>query len=291
MPESTGAGMDLQPNGRVLVRVGGAELGQGSRTVLAQIAAETAGIPYGLIDILDCDTALTPDGGITSASRTTFMSGNAVILAAEKFVEKLQEQYAMKPPYSADSLLELANRFTRSNDRLIVDAVYQPPATYSLEMEGEKERTKFISFSYATQAAIVDIDPMSCEVYVQKMIAAHDIGRAINPLAAIGQIEGSCIMGMGYAISEELILDMGYLATDTLAKVGIPTIDHSPSVEVILIEDADPNGPLGAKGIAEAATIPSAPAITNAIYDAIGVRVRRLPATPDRIVVERNRNY
>ncbi len=115
------------------------------------------------------------------------------------------------------------------------------------------------------------------------MIAAHDVGRAINPSGAKGQIEGSCIMGLGYALSEELILDQGRLVTDTLAKVGIPTIDHAPPVEVILVEDPDPNGPFGAKGIAEAALIPSAPALINAIHSAVGVRIDRLPATPDRV--------
>jgi CO/xanthine dehydrogenase Mo-binding subunit len=123
------------------------------------------------------------------------------------------------------------------------------------------------------------------------MIAAHDVGRTINPLGARGQIEGSCVMGLGYALSEEFILDHGYLATDTLAKVGIPTINHSPPIEVILIEDPDPNGPFGAKGIAEAAAIPSAPAITNAIHAATGIRIRRLPATPERIVTERLRGH
>jgi CO/xanthine dehydrogenase Mo-binding subunit len=156
-----------------------------------------------------------------------------------------------------------------------------------LEASGEDEQTKFVSYSYATQAAIVDVDEESGEVFVRRMIAAHDVGRAINPHGAIGQIEGSCLMGIGYAISEELILDRGYLVTDTLAKVGIPFIKDAPEIDVLLIEDADPHGPFGAKGIAEAAAIPTAPAVTNAIYDAIGVRIRELPATPDRVVTER----
>jgi len=118
------------------------------------------------------------------------------------------------------------------------------------------------------------------------MIAVHDVGRTINPLGARGQIEGSCLMGLGYAISEEFILDRGYLATDTLATVGIPFMQDTPPVDVQLIEDPDPLGPYGAKGIAEAAAIPTAPAILNAIYHATGVRIRRLPATPDRVILE-----
>jgi CO/xanthine dehydrogenase Mo-binding subunit len=287
LPEATSAGIDLLETGKVRVRVGGAELGQGSNTVLAQIAAQSLGIPYAMIDMVDCDTGVTPDGGITSASRTTFMSGNAILTASEVFLRELREKYFISMPCSTDRLKNLARELASENVRLSVEATYHPPVTYSLEAKEENKNTKFVSFSYATQAAIIDIDPETCEVYVRKMIAAHDIGKAINPNAAKGQIEGSCVMGLGYAISEEFILDQGYLATDTLAKVGIPTIAFSPEVEVILIEEPDPLGPFGAKGIAEAAAIPSAPAITNAIYDAIQVRIRRLPATPDRIMMEK----
>jgi aldehyde oxidoreductase len=283
MPESTSAGIDLLENGRIRVRVGGAELGQGSNTVLAQIAAQALDVPYHAIEILDCDTALTPDGGITSASRTTFMSGNAVLLAAQEFSRLLAEKYQVSGPYTAEKFNKLAAELKEENITLSIEATYTPPPTYSLDAQGEDQSTKFLSFSYATQLAIVDIDPESYEVYVRKIIAAHDVGKTINPLGAIGQIEGSCIMGLGYAISEEFILDRGYLITDTLAKVGIPTINHSPEVKVILIEDPDPLGPLGAKGIAEAAMIPTAPAITNGIRRALDVRIRNLPATPDRI--------
>lgn len=288
MPENTSAGIDLLENGRIRVRIGGAELGQGSNTVLAQIAAQAMGVPYECIDMLDCDTGLTPDGGITSASRTTFMSGNAVMLASQKFVEILQEKYQHSPPFSMKKLQDIAGEISQNETTFSVESTYIPPATYPLDAQSKEHAVKFLSFSYATQAAIVDVDPESGEVFVRKMVAAHDIGKAINPASARGQIEGSCIMGLGYAISEEFILDKGYLVTDTLAKVGIPTIDHTPEVEVILIEQPDPLGPLGAKGIAEAAMIPTAPAITNAISNAISVRVRRLPATPDRILEEKS---
>jgi CO/xanthine dehydrogenase Mo-binding subunit len=291
MPESTSAAMELLPGGKILVKVGGAELGQGSNTALAQIAAQSLGIPYGLVEIIDCDTALTPDGGITSASRTTFMSGNAIRGAAEEFLLRCREEFGQDTPLTQTALKNLAEDLRAEGRTLSVEHTYIPPATFPLDATGDDQKTKFVAFSYATQAAIVDVDTASREVSVVKMIAAHDVGRTINPLGARGQIEGSCVMGLGYALSEEFILDHGYLATDTLAKVGIPTINHSPPIEVILIEDPDPNGPFGAKGIAEAAAIPSAPAITNAIHAATGIRIRRLPATPDRIVTERIKGH
>jgi selenium-dependent xanthine dehydrogenase len=286
MPEPTGVGIDLTPEGRILVRFGGAELGQGADTVVAQIAAQALGIPYSLIDILSCDTALTPDGGITSASRTTFMSGNAVLEAAPLFLAKLRSVIPEGSRITSETLVDLAQSLAAERKRLSVEITYHPPPTYSLEATGVGESVKFVSFSYASQAAIVDVDESSGEIFVRKMIAVHDVGRTINPHGARGQIEGSCLMGLGYAISEEFILDRGYLATDTLAKVGIPFIQDTPPVDVHLIEDPEPLGPFGAKGIAEAAAIPTAPAILNALYRATGVRIRRLPATPDRVVRE-----
>jgi selenium-dependent xanthine dehydrogenase len=284
LPEPTGVAIDLTATGRILVRFGGAELGQGADTVIAQIAAQALAVPYSLVDVLGCDTGRTPDGGITSASRTTFMSGNAVIEAAPRFLERLRAVRPDDSPLSPEALAELGRELEARGERLSVTHTYRPPPTYPLEATGEDERTKFVSFSYATQAAIVDVDAASGEVRVRTIVAAHDIGRTINPLGARGQIEGSCLMGLGYALSEEFVLDRGYLATDTLAKVGIPVIHESPPVQVLLIEDPDPSGPYGAKGIAEAAAIPTAPAILNAISRALGVRIRRLPATPDRVI-------
>ncbi len=285
MPEPTSVAIDLSPGGRVLVRFGGAELGQGAETVVAQMAAQALGVPYDLVDLLACDTARTPDGGITSASRTTFMSGNAVIEAAPRFLKRLAALLPDGARLSRETLAILGRDLQARGEMLSVEHIYQPPPTYPLEARGVEEGTKFVSFSYATQAAIVDVDEASGEVHVRKMIAAHDVGRTINPHGAEGQIEGSCLMGMGYAVSEEFILERGHLATDTLAKVGIPVIQDAPPVEVRLIEDPDPNGPYGAKGIAEAAAIPTAPAILNAICRATGTRIRRLPATPDRVAL------
>lgn len=298
LPEATGVGIDLTPDGRVRVRIGGAELGQGAETAMAQIAAQALGIPYALIDVLGCDTARTPDGGITSASRTTFMSGNAVVEAAPLFLEQLQaalscEASTVEPADGAldeETLRVLGRRLHDAGRSISIEHVYDPAPTFALEADGEGERVKFLSFSYATQAAIVDVDPGTGEVHIRGIIAAHDVGRTIHPHGAQGQIEGSCLMGAGYALSEEFVLDEGCLATDTLAKVGVPTIADAPPVEVYLIEEPEPQGPFGAKGIAEAAAIPTAPAVLNAIRDALGVRICQLPATPDRVIAAMQRN-
>lgn len=283
LPEPAGVTLELQPDGKILVLFGGAELGQGADTTIAQIAADAIKVPYKMVEVLACDTRFTPDGGITSASRTTYMSGNAVMEAASGFTARLADEIGHLGPYSEEDLTAIAKVLIGQNRKLVLSHTYNPPKTYPLDAMGEDENTNFVTFSYATQVAILDVDLTTGEVEVRKMIAVHDVGRAINPLGARGQIEGSCVIGMGYALSEELILDKGRLATDTLAKIGIPTISHSPSIDVILLEDPEPSGPFGAKGIAEAATVPSAPAIINAIHDAVKVRIYRLPATPDRV--------
>ena len=283
LPEPTGVILELKPDGKILVLFGGAELGQGSDTTIAQITADALQIPYSHIEVYACDTGMTPDGGITSASRTTYMSGNAVMEAAPGFSSLLADEIGHLGPFTSDELAAAAKELYGQGRKLAFSHTYNPPKTFPLDAKGEGENTNFVTFSYATQAAILDVDLSTGEVEVRKMIAVHDVGRAINPLGAKGQIEGSCIIGMGYALSEELILEKGYLATDTLAKIGIPTIAHSPSIEVVLLEDPEPSGPFGAKGIAEAATVPSAPAIINAIHDAVKVRIYRLPATPDRV--------
>jgi selenium-dependent xanthine dehydrogenase len=290
LPEPAGATIELTPGGRIAVGVGGADLGQGSDTVLAQLAAQALGVPYGLVDVVAADTALTPDGGITSASRTTFMSGNAVVEAAAIFGERLRSALRLGSdstgPLTAGDLASLAGSLAGRGERLRVEHTYQPPRTSGLDGGGDGAPLNFVTFSYATQAAIVDVDPETGSVEVRKIVAVHDIGRAINPAGARGQVAGSCLMGLGYALSEEFILNRGRLVTGTLESLHIPTMADAPEIEVILVEDPDPQGPLGAKGMAEAAVIPTAPAITNAIYNAVGVRVRHLPARAERVRAE-----
>ena len=132
--------------------------------------------------------------------------------------------------------------------------------------------------------AIVEVEEKTGKVKVLKVIAAHDVGRAINPLKIEGQIEGSCSMGQGYALSEEYVVEEGKHKTNTYNKLGVPKIDETPEYKVIIIEDPEPNGPYGAKGISEVATVTITPAILNAIYDAIGKRIYSLPATPEKIM-------
>ncbi len=305
--DSGGAGLEISPEGCLLVNTGGVDLGQGSDTTLAQIAAQATGVPFGQVQVLPVDVFSSPEGGVTSASRTTYVSGNAIVEAGEKLRTSMIE-YAAKYLGSDASAVEFQHgRFTNNEGKSLTfgdlhqyatsegihfsaEHHYEPPPTFELWHHGPPDPDSpqgsdyFFTYSYATQVAIVDVDENLGQVKVVKIVAAHDVGRVINPLGLEGQIEGSCLMGMGYALSEEFKLDHGYLLTDNLRKCHIPTFKDCPEIETIIVEDEEPSGPFGAKGIAEAAAIPTAPAIINAIRDAIGITIRDLPATPMKIL-------
>jgi len=167
---------------------------------------------------------------------------------------------------------------------------YVAPPTYALyDVEARKrvppeEYRNYPSYAYTTHVAFVEVDTLSGKVKVLKIIAAHDVGVAINPQKIEGQIEGSTLMGLGYALKEEFVVEKGMFRSRNYRDCGIPTIRDMPSIEVIIIEDPEPMGPYGAKGISEIATVPATPAILNAIYDAIGKRVYSIPAKPENIL-------
>jgi aldehyde oxidoreductase len=304
--DSGGAALEITPEGLLLVRIGGVDLGQGSNTTLAQIAAHTTGVPFGLVRVAQVDVFNSPEGGVTSASRTTYVSGNAVVEASKKLcaamIEFAAQNLASEPEEvvfedgrftgkgASISLQELARLASEKDVPLSASHQYDSPPTYSLWHHGPPDPNEptgsdyFFTYSYATQVAVVDVDEQLGRVEVRKIIAVHDVGRAINPMGIEGQIEGSCLMGIGYALSEEFKLDHGRLKTDNLRKCHIPTFKDSPEIVTIIVEDEEPSGPFGAKGIAEAAAIPTAPAVINAIRDATGVTMRDLPATPLKIL-------
>jgi xanthine dehydrogenase molybdenum-binding subunit len=258
LPDSAGAEVELTADGRCIVRAGAAENGQGLPAVLAQIAAQELGVPYSRVEVILGDTGQTLDGGATTASRQTFVTGNAVRLAAIRLRE---------------SLARREGRETRAQ------AIYTAPPTVDVETPGD---THF-AYGYGTQAAEVEVDVETGEVRVLRVIAAHDVGKAINPLGVEGQLEGGVLMGLGYALMEELGLDEGLVRNDNFARYKVPTIEQRPRITPLIVESPAAAGPYGAKGVGEITSIPTAPAITNAIHAAVGVRITRLPATPERV--------
>jgi aldehyde oxidoreductase len=291
LPNPSTMRVGLKPDGRIALHQGAVDIGQGSATVVTQMCAEALGAPLERFDLVSGDTDTTPDAGKTSASRQTFVSGKAAMLAGQKLREailKLTGLCECAKFQFLDSALQFQDGERRGTFDLrslpldnrgyvvSVDATYDPP-TKPLNDDGQG--TPYAVYGFGAHLAEVEVDVELGTVKVTRITAAHDVGRAINPTLVEGQIEGGAAQGLGMALMEEFFPGRGENLHDYL----IPTIGDMPPVESILIEDASAEGPYGAKGVGEQALIPTAPAILNAIYDAVGVRIYKLPATPDKV--------
>lgn len=283
--DAAGAEVEVFADGRASVRAGAAEIGQGLVGVLAQIVCEELGVPYSQIDVLVSDTDLTLDGMATTASRQTYVTGNAARHASIE-VRKLLSQTAAEMLEAPPEALIFADGFVRHNgQRMPLSEVVKaarregrmPKIAYQYVAPMAPQYHHF-AFGFGAQAALVEVDINTGETRVLKVIAANDVGRVINPLALQGQVEGSISMGLGMALQENFVLKDGLVQTDTLKKCHLPTIDQTPEVISFFIEEETNDGPYGAKGVGELASIPTTPAIINAIYNATGVRCYNLPA-------------
>ena len=254
---------------RIVVKIGACDVGQGVTTVLTQIAAQVLGVPLERIEVTMPDTAAVPDAGSTSASRQTFVSGNAVRLACEK------ARHAWRKAAEAGERKVTAHHLFRTQE--VRPTTPLDPETGFCQPH--------VSYGYATQIAEVEVDTETGEVEVTRLIAAHDVGRAINPTMLEGQISGGVHMGLGFALMERYVQEEGRIQTRNLGEVLIPTILDMPRrVEPIIVEVPDPMGPFGAKGVGEMTMLPTAPAILAAIHDAVGAWMDELPATPEKVV-------
>ena len=283
-------------DGSVEVRTSAAEIGQGLVGVLASIAAEELGLPYEQVHVLLSDTDLTPDGGPTTASRQTYVTGNAARLASAKLRSRLAAVAAEMLDAPAEALAfrdgriyadgrsisfaEVVQQAHSEGLSTRLSHLYEAPKTQPLGSGGDMH----VAFSYAAQAALVEVNERTGEVACLKVISATDVGRAINPLALQGQIDGGIVMCVGNALTEEFIQEHGIPYTNRLARYKMPSIRHTPEMVSFIVEDPAADGPYGAKGVGEISSIPTTPAITNAIYNAVGVRIRRLPVDQDRLL-------
>ena len=291
LPNPSTIRVGLKADGRIALHQGAVDIGQGSNTIVTQICADAVGAPVDRFDLVSGDTSITPDCGKTSASRQTFVTGKAAYMAGielrrailhlvdgcECAVIDFKPGAVMVGEDSKQRTISLRDLPLDKNGYVLTsEATFDPP-TSPLDENGQG--TPYAVFGFGAQLAEVAVDTELGTVRVLKVTAAHDVGRAINPTLIEGQIEGGAAQGLGMALMEEFFPGKGENLHDYL----IPSAGDMPPVESILIEDPSSIGPFGAKGIGEQAVIPTAPAILNAIHDAIGVRIRRLPATPDRI--------
>ncbi|MDQ7029708.1 MAG: molybdopterin-dependent oxidoreductase [Ardenticatenia bacterium] len=292
-PDWGSAEVEVLEDGRAVVRTAAAEIGQGLPAVLAIIVAEELGIPYEHIEVALPDTDTTPDGGPTTASRQTYINGNAARMAAQRVRDILAWAAceALGAPQAElvfrDGLItargramavgEAARMALEAGRRPVARARFEAPPTQPLGQGGDMH----VGFSFGVQAALVEVDTRTGEVAVLKVVNAHDIGRAINMLGLLGQIRGGIIMGIGNALTEEYPVDEGIPFCTTLSRYKMPSIRHAPEIITFLVEDELPSGPYGAKGVGEIASIPTAAAVANAVYHAVGIRVTKTPLDQD----------
>ncbi len=291
------ARIELDPDGSVWLYTGCADIGQGSTTVLVQIASEVLGLPPEEIRVVVGDTKTTSNAGATSASRQTYISGNAVKDAAEKLAATLLTEAVdvlkvpktslafgagfvtdAKAPERQVPFAELAARARKKGLPLTWQG-YFDPETVPLDPE-TGQGIPYATYAFACHLASVSVDVLTGEVRVERVVAAHDVGKAIHPAGIRGQICGGVAMGVGFALMEEFIPQ----ETTSMQDYHIPTCCDMPEVVPIIVESAEPTGPFGAKGVGEPALIPTAPAILNAVADAIGERIYDLPANLERVL-------
>ncbi|MBX6320961.1 MAG: molybdopterin-dependent oxidoreductase [Rhodospirillaceae bacterium] len=282
----------LARDGTLTLYNGAVDIGQGSNTIMAQLCADALGVPVSALRIVMGDTDRTADAGKTSASRQAFISGNAAKAAGEDLRRRILRLANAGP--AARLLIEGARIVVEDGDAvrtidlaalpadadgdvLVGTGHFDPPTT---PLDANGQGVPYATYGFAAQVAEVEVDGALGTVKVRRITAAHDVGKAINPTQVEGQIHGGIAQGLGLALMEEYVPG----ASENLHDYLIPTAGDVPEIETIIVEAAEPLGPWGAKGIGEPALIPTAPAILNAIHHATGVRIRRVPATPDRVL-------
>ncbi|WJR76671.1 molybdopterin cofactor-binding domain-containing protein [Bradyrhizobium sp. NP1] len=297
--DRAGTWVEIDDGGTVKVVTGVTEIGEGILTVLAQIAAEEIGVRPQDVVIGDNDTARAPEAAHAGATRQTYMIGNSVAIACReakaRFVQAVAEMWDVDPASIETGNGEVWARDTNWRETM-AEAVEHVKkrgvvpvgsASFTAQHTGldpvDGSGTPWQAYVFGCQVAEVEVDTLTGEVQVLGIWAAHDVGRAVNPRGVEGQIEGGVVQALGQGLMEDYRLEQGHTTTPGFAKYILPTSLDVPHVTSIIVEDRDPIGPLGVKGIGEPAMVPTIPAVMNAIYDAIGVRITSLPATPERI--------
>jgi CO/xanthine dehydrogenase Mo-binding subunit len=300
--DTSQAWVGVEQDGTVLVRAGVPDLGAGQINSLCQIAAEVLGVPLERVSVYATDSALTPLSGTSTATRQLYMSGNATLMAANAvrkvLVDRAAQYFEEEPdaldladgrafvkhdPAQALELSQLAKVCASEGLSLANLAMFKAPFTDPIDPATGQGRV-FPDFTFGAYGVEVAVDTETGEVTVLKAVTCCDVGRAINRAAAIGQLAGGGMQGLGYALMENLIVEQGVIKTPSFAEYLIPTSMDFPTTQVIVLESGTGVGPFGAKGIGEPALTPAAPAVASAVSDAIGVPIRELPITPERVL-------
>jgi CO/xanthine dehydrogenase Mo-binding subunit len=280
-------GIEGTADGGIRVLVSSTEFGQGTNTVLCQIAAEALGIPYDLVSIAQPDTTIVPNSGPTVASRTAMVIGNLVRSAAVGLLQSLKLAGLLGPNYSAEQFAEACRKHVAQNGVLRSLARYRSPEGVfwdDLKYKGEA----YAAFGWAAYVAEVSVDLNTYAAKVENFVAAQEIGRLLHPVLAAGQIIGGVAQGIGFALYEKVLWQNGRMANGQMTNYIMPASCDLPPIHVIFEEIGNPHGAYGAKGIGELPMDAPAPAIVNAVMDALGVSFDSIPLMPEDIFAALN---
>jgi xanthine dehydrogenase molybdenum-binding subunit len=286
---SSSAVVSIQRDGSVQVLVGSSDVGGGMETAVAQIAAEELGVEVGDVGVASADTATVPFDHGTYSSRVLVSTGTAVLrAAADARAELLKVAGEILDEEPASLTLRQKKIYRRSGaEAATVEAIFRDRrcrrknivATASFVDDGQKSGWRF-----GAQAVEVALDRETGGIEVLRVISVHDVGKAVNPPLVVGQLEGGIVMGLGYALAEELSLDDGRILNTDFSDYAMPFAEQVPPIKTILLESPLADGPFGAKGVGEIGLFAVAPAIGNALHNACGVRMTELPMRPDRVL-------
>jgi CO/xanthine dehydrogenase Mo-binding subunit len=300
LPDYGAARIELLPNGQFVVGLSCPEIGQGNTTAFTQIAADAIGCHIDDVIVIVGDTARTPDSGTSTASRSIYTGGNSIQRAAEELRKAIAPVAAEALGVPEDDIsFEYGKVVARSckDKTLTFRDLADHAASKGLSLKGEGHfiwpvadaevgyiGIPHLLYSYATQIALVEVNTLTGETEVLQAVSVPDPGKAINPQGIEAQSEGGVVMGMGYALTEDIIIEKGLFQTKNFSTYILPTsLDMPCEIETIIAEEHEPSGPFGAKGIGEITCLPISPAITNAIHDATGVWIKHIPATAERV--------
>ena len=277
------ASAKIENNGTINIYVEVSDVGSGGKSIMWQIATKTLNIDKNLVNIINTDTSILKDSGTAAASRQTYNTGNAVLNACSKLRNNINKVINKSEKLtSSDMIKKILQHMIKNNISTYEDGYFK--ATTSKIHNEDGQGNPYWPYTFGAQRATVIVDTETGKIDVLEIVAINDAGKIINPTLAEGQVEGGCLMGIGYALMEEIDLNKGKIKNTNFSNYIIPTSMDMPNIQSYFVEENEYNGPFGAMGLGEPVMLPTAPAILNAIYDAIGIRFYELPVTCEKVL-------
>ena len=283
-PDESRAIAKIEESGIVKIYVEVSDVGSGGESVMWQIASQALNINKDLVKIINTSTNLMMDSGTAAASRQTYNTGNAVLSACKKLRYNINKVIDKNQKIETVLELKLLLQIMLEKNIAILEEGYFKANTSKINEDGQGN--PYWPYTFCAQRVTVNVDTETGNIDILEIVAVNDGGKIINPTLAEGQVEGGCSMGIGYAIMEEVNLDKGKIKNSNFSNYIIPTSMDMPNIKTYFIEETESTDPYGAKGIGEPVMIPTAPAILNAIYDAINIRFYELPVTCEKVLLE-----